>query len=62
MYKMCSKSDIEFLLLSSCYNNVIIIWKKKMYTKKYYNYEIPSTFKLIQLLPTENATDLYNLS
>jgi hypothetical protein len=55
--KMCSKSEIEdefhFLLVRPCYNNF-----RKMYIKKYY-YKKPSTYKLFQLLSTENVTDLY---
>jgi hypothetical protein len=57
--KMCTKSEIEdefhFLLVCPCYDNF-----RKMYIKKYY-YEKPSTYKLIQLLSTENVTDLCKL-
>jgi hypothetical protein len=57
--KMCSKSEIEdefhFLLVCPCYDDF-----RKMYIKKYYHKK-PSTYKLIQLLLTENVTDLCKL-
>jgi hypothetical protein len=50
---MCTNSEIEdechFLLICPFYDNF-----RKMYIKKYY-YEKPSTYKLIQLLSTENV-------
>ena len=57
--KMCSNSEIEdefhFLLVCPFYDNF-----RKMYIKKYY-YKKPSTYKLIQLLSTENVSELCKL-
>ena len=51
----CIEDEYHFILACPFYNDC-----RKQYLKKYY-YKHPSTFKLIQLLSTENITELCKL-
>lgn len=49
------EDEYHFVLQCPCYSDL-----RKQYLKSYY-YKKPSTFKLVQLLSTENVKDLRNL-
>jgi hypothetical protein len=51
----CIEDEYHFILVCPFYNDC-----RKQYLKKYY-YKHPSTFKLVQLLSTENITELCKL-